>query len=735
MGDPSQLAIAASIRYLVACLLFPCGVFAQAPAGPRPKIGIALEGGGALGLAHIGVLQWFEEHRIPVDYIAGTSMGGLVGGLYATGMRPAQIRELVSKIDWNDILGGQIPFEALSFRRKEDRRAFQNGLEFGLRHGFSLPSAATSDKNITFLLDREALPYSQLKSFDDLPVPFRCIGTDLVSGKPFVFKDGPLGEALRATMSLPAVFPPLRRHGTIYADGGLMNNLPVDVVRQMGADLVIAVNLNISPFNPQSNQSLVSILNRSISAMITVNERRSMELADIVISADLQGYTGNDYAALEKIIPKGYEAADGNSSVLARLAVNEPVWQQYEAARESRRIHSVPTPEFVQVLGLDGPLSRDIEKTLADNAGRPVDAKRLEEAINLVSGNGRFYGFSYYMAERDGRKGLIFRPNEKEYAPPILNLGFLVDGSDVANVRFAVNARITALDVGGYGSEWRTDISVGSIWGLGTEYYKVLTATSKWFLAPRASATSDPLDLYDRTERIAEYRIRLLGGGLDVGYAFNRFSELRMGYQASYLDTSLRVGDPVLPTPSGRVGITSIRIGLNRLDSPVVPRNGQILQWRAQWNDANPGSKGGFPLSELSFGVIRPVSRPGSVYLQGFGGTTFGSNDTGIPQFFLGGYGRLGAYGRNELRTNQYWLARLGYVHELFQLPPILGNKVYATAAYEAAKAYGAPGASRLPTDGAVGIVMETLLGPLAFGGSLGDTGHRKVYFSLGRFF
>jgi NTE family protein len=222
-----------------------------------------------------------------------------------------------------------------------------------------------------------------------LPIPFRCIGTDLVSGKAFVFKEGPLGEALRATMSLPGVFPPVRQGGTIYADGGLMDNLPVDVVKQMGSNLVIAVNLNISPFNPEGNQSLVSVLNRSVSAMITVNERRSMELADIVISAELQGFTGNDYAELEKIIAKGYAAAAANSSALAGLSLSEAGWQQYVAARESRRIQSVPTPDFVQVVGVKGPLARDIEKTLADNAGKPVDTKRLEKQVNELAGYGR----------------------------------------------------------------------------------------------------------------------------------------------------------------------------------------------------------------------------------------------------------------------------------------------------------------------------------------------------------
>ena len=716
-------------------LLLPWGALAQPPTSSRPKIGVALEGGGALGFAHIGVLKWFEEHKIPIDYIAGTSMGGLVGGLYATGMSPDEIRELVSKIDWNDTISGQVSFRDLSYRRKEDRRAFQNGLEFGLRDGFGLPSGLASDKNITFLLDREVLLYSQLKTFDELPIPFRCVATDLATGKPVVFKDGPLGEALRATMSLPAVFPPLQRNGTLYADGGLMDNLPVEVVRKMGADIVIAVNLSVSPFRTQGNQSMVAVLNRSISAMITVNELRSMELADVVINADLQGYTGTDYGKFEKIISQGYNGAEQKSSLLARLGTGDPGWQQYETARDSRKIHTVPVPEFVQVAGVDGQLSRDVEKTLQSNVGQPVDTRRIEQDINVISGNGRFYGFSYAMAERDGRPGLVFRANEKQYAPPIVNLGVLIDGSDLGNVRFTTNARITALDFGGYRSELRTDVSVGSSWGLGTEYYRPLTATSDWFVAPRVSANSNPLDLYDHGNKLAEYRIRQVGGGLDLGYAIDRFSEIRLGYDSGYLDASLRVGDAVLPTPSGRVGATSIRYSLNRLDNPIVPRSGEVARLRTQWNDATPGAPGGFPLAEVSFGLVHRISRPGSVYVQGFGGTTFGHRDTGLPQFFLGGYDRLNAYGTNELRTDQYWLARVGYIHELFTLPPVLGNKVYATAGYEVGKAYAAPGASRLPNDGSVGVVIETLLGPIGVGGSLGDSGHHKVYFSVGRFF
>jgi len=731
-----QLEFSAPMRRWTFLVLLPWAVFAQPTVAPRPKIGVAFEGGGALGLAHIGVLQWLEEHRVPIDYIAGTSMGGLVGGLYSTGMRPAEIHELMSKVDWRQTLGGQVPFNSLSYRRKEDRRTFQNNLEFGLRNGFSLPSGLTSDKDITFFLDRETLLYSEVKSFDDLPIPFRSVATDLTNGKVFVFKDGPLGEALRASMSLPALFPPVQSDHSLFADGGLLNNLPVDVVKQMGADIVIAVYLRTSPFQRQTNQSMLNVLNRSISVMVAANELHSLETADVVISVDLDGFTSSDFTAGEQIIPRGYEGAARKSVLFARLGVDEPGWQQYLAAREARRIHTIATPEFVQVTGVDGQLAHDIEKTLANNLGKPVDTNRLERDINLISGQGRFYGFSYRMTEQGGRKGLLLRGNEKEYAPPLLNFGLQFDGSDIDNVRFTMNARVTAMDVGGSRSEWRSDFSAGSTWGLSTEYYRPLSSSSNWFVAPRAAGISGPLDLYNHNIHLAEYTRRQIGGGLDLGYAIDRFSEIRLGYDASYLHASLRVGDPsVLPTPFGRLGTTSIRYNFDRLDNPVIPRSGQILSLRAQWNDASPGANAGFPLSEMYFGIIHPISQRGSVFVQGSGGSTFGFHDTGIPQFFLGGQGRLSAYGTNELRTDQYWLARIGYEHELFRLPLVLGNKVYATGVYEFANSYRAPGASRIPTDVSIGIVMDTFLGPLSLGGSYGDSGHHKVYFLLGRFF
>jgi NTE family protein len=701
----------------------------------RAKIGVALEGGGALGLAHIGVLQWFEDHRIPIDYIAGTSMGGLIGGMYATGMRAEELRNFVSDINWNEVIDSQTPYQALSFRRKEDKRTFQNNLEFGLRGGFSAPGGLSSGQKITYLFDRATLPYSQLKTFDELPIPFRCVATDLTTGKEHVFESGSLAEAMRATMSLPAIFDPVSHGMSLWADGGLLNNLPVDVVRKMGADIVVAVYLTSSSFSPDRKQSILSVMDRSISVMIEANELHNLETADLVIPVDLAPYTGNSYGASDHIIARGTESAQKKAALVSRLAIDEPAWNQHLASRDSRRTRSTPAPEFVQVNGVDAKLSDALEKGFASHAGAPLDLGRLERDIDVALGVGRFTSISYGLTEANGKTGLELHAVEKDHAPPLLNIGFLVDGSDLANVRWTGSIRITALDIGGFRSEWRNDLSVGSTWAFSSEYYRPASATSRWFVAPRIFATNTPLDLYDHSTHLAQYRIGRYGAGADWGYAINRFSEFRVGYEAAYLRPSLTIGSAVLPEPSGRTGYSSILYRLDALDSPLVPRSGQFARLRAGWADAAPGSAGGFPLAEASFGVIRRVNKRGSAYVQMSGGSTFDHWQTGIPQFFLGGPNQLSAYGRNELRTNEYWLGRVGYVHELFSLPPLIGQKAYFTAAYELAKTYRTPGASRVPNDGNFGLVFETLFGPLFMGGSVGDTGHRRVYFSLGRFF
>jgi NTE family protein len=474
-------------------------------------------------------------------------------------------------------------------------------------------------------------------------------------------------------------------------------------------------------------------MGRSIGIMIAANELHSMEAADVLISVDLKGFTAMSYTASNDIIAKGYEAAERKAAVLQRFAVSEDDWQRYLARREARKRTISVAPADVEIAGVTGPLKKELDTALSDHAGQPFDSEKLERDLRHIAGIGRYSRFSYRWVEPGPQ--LMVTAEQHTHAPPFLNVGIDVDGTDLDNVQFSFIGRVTALDVGGFRAEWRTDFSLGSTWGLRSEYFKPFTDESRWFWAPHVSAADSPLNLYVRSQQLADYRIHQYGGGLDVGYQTSRSSELRFGYDAGYFDSKVHVGLPILPTPSGRTGITSMRYDLDLLDSPVIPREGYAVGSRVQWDDAMPGATNGFPLAELKLIGIRKVSQRGSAFMVASGGSTFGHQDTGLPQFFLGGPGRLTAYGLNELRGDQYFLGQIGYLHQLFPLPPLVGDKVFAIASYEIGKMYGPFVPYHLPMDGAVALVAETFLGPISFGGSIGDTGHRKVYFKIGRIF
>jgi len=701
----------------------------------RPTIGVALEGGGALGLAHVGVLQWFEQHHIPIDYIAGTSMGGLVGGLYASGKSPQQLHDLVMAQNWDVILGGATPYEDLSFRRKEDKVAFPNSILLGLRKGLSLPGGLNAGQQISLLIDRETLPYSGARSFDDLPIPFRCVATDLVSGKQAVFKDGSLSTAMRATMAIPGLFSPVRQSEHVYVDGGLVGNMPTDVVREMGADIVIGVHLETSAAEADKIKSLFSILGRSIDVVVAGNEIRGLANADLVVKVGLPEFSSLDYAKADAIIQKGIEAATQKSQVLETYSLDDAAWAAYMEGRKARLKGEVPVPQFVQVEGANPQAQENLEGLLQSEVGKPIDKDRLEGLLTRLTGTGRYDTAGYQVTRQDGRDGLLVTMHEKIYAPPILQLGFEVDGSESNDVDFTFATRLTLLDVAGYRSEWRTDLIFGNTYGIESELYRPLSAASKWFFAPHASARNSNFKIYRRSDPLAEYRFSNADIGGDIGYGFSRFSEIRLGYEVGTLDARLRLGTAEFASVSGRTGATRLRYRMDRTDDPVIPRRGLNVESNFHWYDSSPGETNSFPVMDARVGYFHPITKPASLFLISEGGTTFGSPRNGYPQFFLGGSSRLSAYGTNELFGDQYYLFRTGYLHDLVTLPPLAGKKIYAIGSFEFGKMYGFPAASRFPCDFAAGILVETAVGPLLLGASVGDTGHRKWFFQLGRVF
>jgi NTE family protein len=728
----------------------------QPPAPPgRPRIGLVLEGGGALGLAHIGVITWLEEHHIPVSYVAGTSMGGLVGGVYATGRNPDEVRKLVESIQWNTVLRGQVPFKNLTFRRKEDAYQYPGGIEFGLRKGVQFPGGFNSGQEVSFILDRVALPYSTIKNFDELPIPFACVGTDLVASKQYVFRSGSLSEALRSTMSLPGVFTPVRVDGHVFADGGLLDNLPVDVAKQMGADIVVAVYLDSAPMGPDEQLSSFGVLGRSISVMIAANEVHSIEAADLLISVPVAKFTTMDYNQMPDLIKAGYAAAQGKATVLERFAVDDAAWQRYIAERNARR-RTTPQPEFVEVTGTDKNSAKAIAKDIGPVVvNKPIDIPAIQNAIQNVQGDGRYSSLNYSMVDKNGTPGMLIHADEKSYAPPTVRPAIIIDGSNSNNVLFSLGARITALNVGAYGAELRNDVVIGSQFGITSEYFRPIRPLSRWYLAPRATAQSGEFNAYTNSGSLGSiYRERQLGGGFDIAYELARSSEIRVGYQAEYFKYALQVGEATEPEVSGTQAFTRFKYTLLHVNDPVVPTRGEDGFITTEWFNASPDNikvPGGpsisvnstqhFPLTEGRFTQFLPISDRTSLFATGGGGTVYGTTGISLPVFALGGPAVFAAYGNQEILTNEYGFGQVGFLRELKELPPFLGSSLYFQTRLEIGtfqEVGTQPGETvqyRVPGDIAGAFILNTIFGPVLLGGAVGDAGHQRFYFGLGKIF
>lgn len=718
----------------------PCAALKAASAADRPLIGLALEGGSAYGLAHIGVLQVLEEMHIPVDCIAGTSMGGLIGGFYATGMDPRQLQRLAEGTDWNYIISGATPYQALSFRRKEDQRALPNSIVFGLKNGFSLPAGLNAGEPISLMIDKQTLPYNQL-DFNDLPIPFRCVATDIIAAQEADFDKPPLNKALRATMSIPGLFTPVPDGERLYVDGGVVNNLPSNVVRAMGADIVIAVDLTIGQTKAKDVVSLVQVLAQTARAVIARSEEQGRANADIVIQVDLASFEPLDFDRSAAIIARGVNAARAAKEQLERYRIQDDAhWLAYLQARTLRERNVNGVPRFVKVSGTGQEATRVLEEKLQPLAGKPVDSPKINKALTPLTGTGTYDTATYQLTQRDAQdtaqhEGLLVTVRETTYAPPMIQPAIEVDGGQSSVVDFTLGARLTFIDIAGYRSEWRTDFELGNTNAVQSEFYRPFRPGSNWFVAPRVKASENLFHIVTKNDPVADYLFYRDNAGLDLGYQFGRSAEMRVGYEAGYLNDTLRLGTPQFASVEGYEGSARLHFLIDHTDSPVLPRNGYSLETNFHWFNSSPGATGAFPALDARAGYYRPLTNVASLFFTGEGGTTFGYSNTGLPQYFLGGPFRLSAYGQNELHGNQYYLFRTGYRHDLFSLPALVGKKVYAVGSWEFGKMYGAVNSSGFPTCFTAGLFAETALGPVFIGDSVGDSGHQKWFFFVGRVF
>ncbi len=731
---------------LAAGLAAPSAAQAQAvasppPAAARPRIGLALGGGGARGFAHIGVLQWLDEHRVPVDIVGGTSMGGLVGGGFATGMAPHEIRNLVDEVDWSSVLAPDTPFPYKTFRRKEDTRAFPSALRFGLRGGFRLPSGLSAAEEADLLFDRVAAPYGSHTDFNALPTPFRCVATDIRNAEVVVLDSGWLARALRATVAIPGVFAPVTFDGKVLVDGGVLNNVPADVVRLTGlADVVIAVDVGVDPSTQKRYDSIFGVLDETLGVMMRSGTRRALASADVVLVPRIENIGGADFSRVNDLVDSGYAEAEAHAAELLPYAISPEAYAAWASARQARRPTRQIVPASVTVEGLAAGDAARVASRLKPYVGRPLDADALDRDLLLLTGSGRYESATYRIDDAGGETDLAIALKAPAHGPPFLALALDLQNTQSSSVSATVRGRMLLFDVAGHNSEGRVDVSLGNTLAASAGVYRPV-GRSGLFFEPRAFAERRDTPVFEEDGYTAEYREYHAGASVDAGFTAAYRFETRVGYTYDHLRMDVRIGDSALPSVNGPQQYVSAQLKFDGQTGPTIPERGLYLkadlrQFFQVPDVVTPGSTRAadpdkMTSGRLQFSLFTPVGRRGRMLLGGSGGSSFGDT-TVVNAFSLGGPFQLGAFYAGELRGSNAVVANLGYFHELARFAEGTIGRLWFGSLVEEGSAFERWSSAKFYTNFTAGFVLESPIGPVFAGTSVGLDGRYRVYFSLG---
>lgn len=717
-------------RCLIALLLLSASLAAQSQPS-RHKLGLALSGGGALGLAHIGVIQYFEEHHIPIDYVAGTSMGGLVGGFYATGMDSAQMKDFVDHADWDAWLNPVTPFTDQPAVEKQpwNRSAGDIVLRFG--HHFSLPAGLNSGERLSLVLSHQTMAYAGLASFDDLPTPFRCVATDLISGQPVVLANGPLGKALRATMSLPAIFTPVNWEGKVLVDGGLVENVPVEAVRDMGSGTVIAVTLRSAPPKATQLKSLLDVLRQTISVSIAQNERRSLALADIVIEVDTSSFSSSDYSQADAMIAAGYKAAQQNADRLKPFELSAGEWQAYVQRRAARIRHAPGRGRLVEVAAADPSFQQNAQHELQQRlGGGPVSEKKLDNVLSGIVAATGVPGASHGWQTGDGKpEGYVVRfqprPGEEVYARP--SLFFSASSGELTRADLVLST--STIFAHTYKSRLLSTASIGYDPGIQMEYYHPFDG-SEFFIAPGLIVQRDHVDSYNGPQRTDRTRDRF-GGSFYAGLGTWRYLQLRLGARAGYdFYDQAPIIDGVRSQSGAWVNPEAVFL-YNSQDSGGMPTHGTRLEASAGYSFRDAS----FPYFRQEFLTLLPAGKFVTFFVGNNADTSFGHKLDYYDQFPFGGANQLSAFRYQELHANTLVAARGGIMLH----PPLVKSLGFSfrpalVTWYEAGRFDLGSQGWQTHQSASTGIFLPTPLGAAGLAVSFNEYGKARLRLMIGGF-
>ncbi len=701
----------------------------------RPVIGLALGGGGALAMSEIGVIRWMEEHRIPVDVIAGTSMGSILSALYSTGKTPEQMSHIMTADSVNSVFRIESQFSSRNFRRREDSRNIPNSISVGLKHGASLRNSLLTDTGLNELLDKEFLNYNDQTDFNNLPIPFRCQATDLTAAKTVTFSRGSLQDAVRASASIPGVFRPFQLDGHEFVDGAILENLPTPDVQQMNAQVVIAVSLPLEPVGRGDLDSIVGVLQRAFAVGIENNEARDRKLANVVIMPDIKGFTSNDYLKTDELARKGYEAAEAHKDELLKYSVSQEAWDAYLLHRLSKERGRAGTILQVKISGPNESVKEAARREFADVVNQPVDTKAIESRLADLRADGEYdadYTVGYDTADTS-RPIILVSIDKKKTGPPFLDLGLNVAAQTGGVTEATISSILLYQGLGGYGSEFRGKFDFGYLTRAEGEYYKRV-GWNGLFVAPRGGVLRKPYYIYNGPTRLSERLSQFAGGGGDVGYTDGRNLEIRAGYEYENVQWNVNTGFDGLPNYNGGSQKVRARAVYDTQDRALVPQYG-IRAVADLGYLYGTGTSPSAPQLTAQIEYAHTTKQKNILLINAEGGTEFNRAVAQPFRYTLGGPLHLSASATDELRGTDYFLVTPGFLRRLRQLPAPLGQSIYVGATYEAGKVFNPDTGSIFRQDVYFGIVAETPFGVITLAPAIGNNGERKFIFTLGKLF
>ncbi len=733
-----------AVRLLATCIVLTVsGAAASDSAAPDdpPGVVLVLSGGGARGAAHIGVLEVLEELQVPVDMVIGTSMGSVVGGLYAAGWTPEQLVGVITTTDWIGVFADAVPHREKSFRRKQDDAEYlvRGTIRFDEGRPY-LPLGAIQGRRIELLLKSLELQFVRQTDFDRLPIPFRAVAADLATSEAVVLGSGSVAKAIRASMSIPGAFAPVKIDGKLLVDGGVAANLPIRAARELGAERIIAVDIS-SPLDPEATQtSLFSVLRR-MTAFLTAGNVHVDEAAlgpdDLLLRPPLGSFSFADFPNMMAAVEIGREAAWAAADELRRFAVSDEAWRAW------RRDHRRPGSRNLRVDRLEvrnRSAVRDgiIAARFEHHVGTSLDVDELGRDVMDLHGLELVGQVEVDVVEEDGERVLTVDVGPQPFGSHSLRLGLALSDDFDTSDAYSFTVRHRVLPVNRRGGEWVNVLQIGQTQAVDTELYQPLGDRLAWFVAPSAGYRRENWTLWDGGEPIAELWLRSVGGGLDGGRAFGSWGEIRVG--GFWFDRLVeeRIGPPGLVDFEGIDAGVQARFEVRTRDEVVFPERGLLAMLRVARTLEAFGSDVEFTEYSVrldqawTFGRFTLV--PG---LEGYVST--GDNDSLFAVEPLGGLWRLSGYGDRELLGQRLALARVVSYGELLNWNLAgLDTRVYVGASVEAGNAWlneEDVGVEDMLWSASVFLGADTLIGPIYVGYGRGERGRDRWYLNIGASF